>query len=49
MPVDANGTPLSVRMASGKPTSRNSARKTGFASTVFTERKPWHARTRRRK
>jgi hypothetical protein len=42
MPVDANGAPLSVRIASGRPTSRNSARNTGWASVVFTERSPRH-------
>ncbi len=30
MPVEANGAPLSVRIASGKPTSRKSARNTGL-------------------
>ena len=49
MPVDAKGAPLSVRMASGNPTARKSARKTGLASTVFTECRPWQASTRRLK
>src|SRR5436190_22568192 len=40
MPVDANGVPLSVRIASGRPTSRNRARNTGFAASVFTDDRP---------
>src|SRR5687767_12677738 len=47
--VEANGAPLSVRMASGSPTRRKRARKMGFASTVLTERRPWHTSTRRLK
>src|ERR1700692_3987529 len=40
MPVEANGAPLSVRIASGKPTSRKSARNPGCARAVFTDGSP---------
>ena len=38
MPVEAKGAPLSVRIASGNPTVRNSARKTGWRPRSSTER-----------
>jgi len=49
MLVEAKGVPLSVRIASGRPTARDNARKRGFVSRVVTERRPWHVRTARLK
>ena len=45
MLVDAKRRPIPVRMVSGRPTARNSVRKTGFASWVVTVRSPWHVST----
>ena len=39
----ANGAPLSVRIASGSPYSRNVRLKSGFAETVWVESVPRHA------
>jgi hypothetical protein len=36
IPVEANGAPLSVRIARGRPTSRNSRSNTGRAPSVRT-------------
>jgi hypothetical protein len=49
IPVDAKGVPLSVRIASGRPTLRNRARNTGLASAVFTDGSPRHTRRARLK
>ena len=40
MPVEAKGAPLSVRIASGRPTSRKSRRNAGLAPSVLTEGSP---------
>ena len=39
----ANGTPLSVRIASGSPNARKARSKTGFAVTVCVESSPRQA------
>jgi hypothetical protein len=41
--VVAKGTPLSVRMMSGRPYSWNRRRKIGFAPAIAVDGKPWHA------
>ena len=41
--VDANGTPLSVRMAHGSPYSRKRRSKMGRTPVPFVESRPWQA------
>jgi hypothetical protein len=41
--VDANGTPLSVRIARGNPYSRKRRSKTGRTPVPLVESSPWHA------
>jgi hypothetical protein len=46
MPVEANGQPLSVRIASGKPTCRKSARNTGWGERrLHRQKSTTHQRT----
>jgi hypothetical protein len=49
MPVEAKGAPLSLRIASGRPTSWNSRRNAGLAPFVFTEGSALHSKTLRLK
>lgn len=47
IPVEANGAPLSVLIASGSPCLRNRARKAGFAPSVRIDGRPLQSRSMR--